>query len=191
MSDEFDVLEYWERRYHSGKHHGSGEGSRGRAAKRKANRVNRLINDHRVKSVIDFGCGDGIVIKKLRVARYLGLEVSQTALDQCASRVRRRKGWTYRLYDGFDPGELPQADLVLSLDVIFHQIDDELYRRHMELLFSSAPLVCIHSTNVNRVGNPHVKHRAFVHDVPEGWQVIERPRKPSWNRPAFWIFKKG
>ena len=179
------VIEYWESRYLSGRR-GSGEGSRGAAARRKAAFVNRLTDRYRVNRIIDWGCGDGEVARRLKVRRYVGLDVSAAALDICRGRVSLpRTTWLH--FDGIRAPKLPPAGLALSLDVLFHLTDDVLYRRHLGLLFGSAPLVCIHSSNSDEAGEAHVLHREFLPDVPRGWRCVhEGPDRAI----GFWVFER-
>jgi SAM-dependent methyltransferase len=186
--NDFDVLEYWENRYQAGR--GSGPGSRRRAARLKGNFVNTLIEREGVHSVIDWGCGDGRVASRLRVERYLGLDVSPEALRLCEEACREHDGWEFLLYDGFTPPELPQADLALSLDVIFHLVDDAMYHRHLELVFGSAPLVLIQSSNKDERGRAHVLHRRFIYDMPTGWSLMNGGLEESDGEIGMWLFRK-
>ncbi len=182
----FDVVRYWEGRYVHGKR-GSGLGSRGEAKKRKATFVNALVAARNVDTVVDWGCGDGIVAALIDAPHYIGLDVSPSAIALCRERADA-PGRTWLTYDGFAAPALPPADLALSLDVIFHLIDDALYRRHLELLFGSAPLVCIHSSNRDEAGEVvHMREREFLPDVPPGWRCIHEG--PS-DAIGFWVFER-
>lgn len=176
---------YWETRYREGG--GSGKGSRGRQANRKAAYVNRLIRQRNVRSLVDWGCGDGRVARNLHVASYTGIEVSQSALDLCRS-VADAPGRSWVLYDGKTPPAVGRADLALSLDVIFHLTDDEMYHRYLDLLFGSAPLVCIHSSNRDEAGREHVLHRKFSLDVPSNWRVLRKPANEE--EIGFWLLRR-
>lgn len=181
-----NVVEYWDGRYTAGKR-GSGEGSRGAAARRKAAFVNRLTDRYRVNRIIDWGCGDGEIAARLKVRRYVGLDVSAAALALCRQSVLLpRCSWI--LINGTRyPEGLPPAGLALSLDVIFHLTDQRLYRAHLRHLFRSAPLVCIHSSNFDEAGGAHVLHREFLPDVPRGWRCVhEGPDRAI----GFWVFER-
>jgi SAM-dependent methyltransferase len=181
------VVDYWQNRYIEGKR-GSGPGSRGEEAKRKATFINGLIEKYRVRRIIDWGCGDGTVAGMLRSRRYVGLDVSEAALALCRGGINLpRRSWIH--FDGLTAPELPPGDLALSLDVIFHLTDDKLYRRHLDFVFGSAPLVCVHSSNRAEAGEWHVLHREFVRDVPDGWQTIHRPADE--RDIDFWVFKRA
>lgn len=180
------VAEYWENRYRKGR--GSGRGSRGRNANRKAAYINRLIKKHRVRSVIDWGCGDGRVASRIVCQRYFGLDVSEKAVE-LARAACERPGWSWEVFNpqvGPVPAPL-HADLALSLDVIFHLTEDDLYGKHLELLFSSAPLVCIASSNKDERGFEHVLHREFAKDIPQGWEILEHPETTDIG---FWVLRR-
>jgi SAM-dependent methyltransferase len=179
------IAQYWETRYRRGE--GSGSASRGRKANRKAGFVNKLIARERVRSVVDWGCGDGRVAMNFAARRYIGLEVSAAALSICRNRIRRAR-WQWRL---FSEDEFPhvRADLALSLDVLFHLTDDEVYRRYLAALFASAPLVCIHASNRDEAGRSHVLHREFLADVPAAWVIVQRPANECGI--GFWVFRQG
>jgi len=181
------VSDYWEERYLAGKR-GSGPGSRGEAAERKAAFVNALIAEHEVNRVIDWGCGDGEIARRLVCRRYVGLDVSPAAIALCQEIVELpRRTWI--AFDGWRRPQMPEAQLSLSLDVIFHLTEERLYRRHLRLVFGAAPLVCIHSSNRNEEGESHVLHREFVPDVPKGWEVLHRP--DDEREIGFWVFRRA
>ncbi len=180
------VIDYWERRYREGKRC-SGAGSRGEAAERKAAFVNALIEEHHVNRVVDWGCGDGEIARLLTCRRYIGLDVSPAAIALCEEHVQLpRRAW--RVIDGWKAPELPPAQLALSLDVIFHLIEERYYRRHLRLVFGSAPLVCIHSSNRDEGGESHVLHRKFLPDVPKSWEILHRPEDE--REIGFWVFRR-
>ncbi len=56
---------YWEQRYAVGGN--SGVGSYGKFANFKAEVINKFVREHKIKSVIEFGCGDG---NQLKLANY-------------------------------------------------------------------------------------------------------------------------
>ncbi|HVZ33768.1 MAG TPA: class I SAM-dependent methyltransferase, partial [Polyangiaceae bacterium] len=76
--------EYWERRY--GLRMTSGPGSYGALAAFKAEILNGFVRQHRIESVLELGCGDGNQLALAEYPRYLGLDVSKTAIDLCVQR---------------------------------------------------------------------------------------------------------
>ena len=71
----------------------------------------------------------------------------------------------------------------MSLDVIYHLVEDDVFDRHMSLLFELArKYVCIYSSNEEIADEwPHVRHRAFSDWVAEnrpGWQLMDTVKNP-------------
>jgi len=136
----FSSAEYWEERYQKGGT--SGYGSYGRLAEYKAKIINRFIEDEGVESVIEFGCGDGRQLSMLRVKTYVGVDVSSTVVKQCKRKFQADNSKTFCTSEEFSKS--PQsADLTLSLDVIFHLIEDVVFEAYMKELFQSARRYCI------------------------------------------------
>ena len=77
---------YWEGRYAGGGT--SGAGSYGALAEFKAELLNAFVKDKSVKSVIEFGCGDGHQLSLASYPKYIGLDVSKTAIELCTERFR-------------------------------------------------------------------------------------------------------
>src|SRR5260370_32793049 len=79
-----DSAHFWERNYARGAT--SGSGSYGAAAEAKAGFLNTLVRDRGVRSVVEFGCGDGNQLSLAQYPRYVGLDVSRTAIGLCQRR---------------------------------------------------------------------------------------------------------
>lgn len=72
------------------------------------------------------------------------------------------------------------ADAVLSLDVIYHLVEDDVFQAHMEMLFDAARhFVIIYSSNENQdpaLSYTYIRHRNFLRWVEEnanGWKLEE------------------
>jgi hypothetical protein len=183
----FNVGRYWDRRYRGGGT--SGVGSEDEAAQLKTAYINDLIKTHGVRSIVDWGFGDGIVAAGFEVTEYTGLEISLVALRVAREAIEYRPRWSWILYDGYYPPPI-HGDLALSLDVIFHLVEDAMYERHMANVFASAPLVCIASSNRDEEGAPHVRHRRFTNDLPRGWDVVEKPPAAQEGDIGMWVFEQ-
>lgn len=178
--------QYWERRYASGGN--SGKGSYGDLAAFKAAYLNRFVTEHHIETVIEFGCGDGAQLALAQYPRYLGFDVSDTALAWCRSKFVDDPGKTFRRAADY-AGE--QADLVLSLDVIFHLIEDQIFELYMRRLFFAAErFVIAYSSDFDQPADRkacHVRHRRFsawvARHAPE-FEQIERLENPFRQRPA-------
>jgi hypothetical protein len=63
------------------------------------------------------------------------------------------------------------ADLSLSLDVIYHLVEDRVFHAHMEQLFAAGrKFVVIYASNFDRHDARHVRHRKFTK-----WVEANRP----------------
>lgn len=174
---------FWEHRYSEGGT--SGPGSYGALCEFKSTATNEILLDHAVSSVIDFGCGDGNQIRGLSGVDYLGIDVSQDAVDRCHSLYADDKRKRFIVADRYAN---ETAELALSIDVIFHLVEDDVFEQYMNRLFESAErLVLIYSSNfdqlcLNPFASPvHVRHRAFsqwiTQNAPE-WKLEKKISNP-------------
>jgi SAM-dependent methyltransferase len=183
-SSSFSSRTYWETRYAGGGN--SGAGSYGVLANYKSAFLNRFFSQRDVKSVVDFGSGDGNQLAVLRIAAYTGVDVSETAIELCKAQFEGRKGWQFVHDDGSQDLQFT-ADVGLSLDVIYHLVEDDVFERYMRRLFKSAGrYVVVYSTDFNEWAEaPHVRHRsvtAWTARNIKGWDVIARPQNPYFFR---------
>jgi|SRR5579859_62804 len=172
--------EYWEKRYSTGGD--SGAGSYGKFAELKAEVINEFVVKHKIQSVIEFGCGDGNQLGLAHYPTYLGFDPSPTAVSRCRERHGQDLNKEFRLLSEYR-GET--ADLGLSLDVVYHLIEDAAFESHMTALFgSSGRYVIIYSSDSddNRgYEGTHVRHRRFSRwietNLPEWREVCRIPNK--------------
>lgn len=160
---------YWENRYQTGGN--SGAGSTDRLALFKAETINRIIKQYPIHNAIEFGCGDGRQLSLFNIPEYTGLDVSPTAIARCTALFADDHSKKFLLMK--DAGR-STADLTLSLDVIYHLVEDEVFEAYMRQLFDSAEqYVLIYSSNTdkNKGMAPHVKNRLFTH-----WIQHHRPQ---------------
>ncbi|OOG45415.1 class I SAM-dependent methyltransferase [Rhodanobacter sp. C01] len=163
--------DYWRKRYQLGGD--SGTGSAGAAATYKAAVLNEFVARESVTSVVEFGCGDGRQLALARYPAYLGLDISADAVEQCRARFKDDASKRFAILDD----SATKADLALSLDVIFHLVEDEVYEAHLRRLFDAANrFVIIYSSN--SAGNArtfrHVRHRVVSTDVTALFPGFER-----------------
>lgn len=169
---------YWERRYRKGGT--SGSGSDGRLAKFKAEFLNSFVVENKITSVVEFGCGDGLQLSLAKYPKYLGLDVSASAIEQCRRKFARDNTKTFALVGGTDPGV---HDLALSLDVIFHLVEEGVFELYMDSLFkASRAFVIIYSSDSDEwAPEPHVKHRKFSRWIEANrpnWKLRETAPNP-------------
>lgn len=190
--------DYWERRYRAGLT--SGSGSYGALAEYKAGFLNEFVAAHAIRTVMEFGCGDGNQLSLARYPQYLGLDVSRSAIAACAGRFSGDPGKSFLWYDpahAFDADRFLRAELTLSLDVIYHLLEDDVYRAYLRSLFRSADrYVVVYSSDRDETsGSPHVRHHRFTADVarlyPEFRLVrhVENPHR-SETFADFFVFER-
>jgi SAM-dependent methyltransferase len=174
VSRSFDDSEsYWKKRYELGGT--SGAGSYHALARFKAQVLNDFVREQDIRSVIEFGCGDGNQLLLAKYPEYFGLDVSPLAVNACRSLLASDESMRFALAGDYD-GET--ADLSLSLDVIYHLVEDDVYHAYMARLFDAGErFVIVYSSNTednSSVKHPHVRHRRFTEWVAEhrpGWRL--------------------
>jgi hypothetical protein len=189
--------EFWERRYARGGN--SGAGSYGPLGEGKANFLNSFVRDNNVKSVIEFGCGDGNQLSLADYPSYIGLDISPTALAVCLSIFKddtSKSFFPYHTKCFADRHGALSAELALSLDVIYHLVEDEVFESYMGHLFAAANRhVIIYSTNIAFSSSaPHVRHRKFTAWVdahcPQ-WSLVSTAAGPAETHPSASFFVYG
>jgi SAM-dependent methyltransferase len=169
-----DSASYWEKRYQKGRT--SGVGSYGRLAEFKAEVLNDFVERNGVQSVIEFGCGDGTQLALVKYPRYVGVDVAQASIAICEQRFAGDTTKSFYLTSKL-PADLGKFDLALSLDVVYHLVEDAVFDTYMRSLFAQAGrFVIIYSSNkVESSGVPHVRHRLFTKWIEEHgpqWQQL-------------------
>ena len=197
----FRIERYWDSRYKDGGN--SGSGSYGELATFKAEILNSFIKEKNVKNIIDLGCGDGNVLSLLQGYKsYLGVDVSEYIIKQCNRKFVTDRNKKFKIYEA-DLFRTHKADLVLSLDVIFHLVKNKDYFEYLENLFKlSTQYVIIYSSNQIGEDVNHVKERVFIKDVLDkypNWKLIKtvnnrfpyNPKLPDiTSRSNFYVFSK-
>lgn len=186
---------YWERRYARGGD--SGAGSSGVLAAYKAEVLNDFVRMNGIQSVVELGCGDGQQLLLAEYPAYTGLDIAASAVERCRDLFANDGTKKFIPYDPvhFEPADF-QADLAISLEVIFHLTEENLYRLYMRHLFALSRrwVVIFSSDEVDTTGGifPHFRPRAFSRDVPEGWVLRERISNPHRKRSVsdFFVFER-
>ena len=191
---------YWIDRYKKGGH--SGPGSYNKLAEFKAEIINEFVKTNEIKSIIEYGCGDGNQLKLADYPNYLGFDVSRDVISTCKYLFNSDHTKRFKLMGEYD-GE--HAELTLSLDVIYHLVEDDVFDKYMRILFDSSDrFVIIYSSNKClkfSLEVPHIKHRKFTEWINEnlfGWELIcHIPNKYPYRGDItigsfseFYIFKK-
>jgi hypothetical protein len=172
-----DSREYWINRYKS--FLGAGvnfDPPKDKVFQYKIDVVNQVLTDYNINSVIEFGCGLGWIADSVEM-EYSGVDVSPEAIYMCKRDLGNRKNLRFGLY----PDALKKMDpkeATMSLDVIYHLLEDKVYEEYMNNLFGYATkLVIVHSSNTTEQyegGAKHVMHRKFsdyVNDNLTDWKL--------------------
>ncbi len=196
--------DYWEARYAQGGN--SGWGSYGPLSEFKAEVLNHFIEHRAIQSVVELGCGDGNQLSLLRCSNYTGLDISSKAMELCQTRFLGDSTRRFVLYrPSITEMDALRSDLALSLDVIYHLVEDTAFRRYMTDLFRVATrYVIIYSDNVDRPGESvHIRHRKFsawIESNCPNWKLLEHIPNPYPYNPDkdsgkgtswadFWIYE--
>jgi len=176
---DFKSGNYWESRYKQGGN--SGSGSYNHLSEFKAEVINKLIEEKQFSSVIEFGCGDGNQLSLLKPDNYIGLDVSATVIKQCRKKFAGDASKSFFLYNHecfVDKAGIFRRDASMSIDVLFHLVEQEVYETYLEHLFSSASkMVIIYAADLDiPQRTSHELFRKFTKDIERkftGWQLKE------------------
>lgn len=191
---------YWINRYRMGEN--SGNGSYGLLAEYKANIINDFVKTNEINTIIEFGCGDGHQLTLAKYPHYLGYDISPDAIILCKKLFANDP---YKSFDIMDKYNNETAELSLSLDVLYHLCEDDVFQTYMNTLFrSSSKYVIIYSTDYEEKIRltPHVKHRHFTKWVNENltkWTLIshlsnihsEEKSAKDRSKADFFIYKSN
>lgn len=193
---------YWNERYRRGGASGSGSSGRLRTFKQKI--LNAFVAEHNIRSVIEFGCGDGSQLELASYPRYVGLDVSPEAVRRCIQSYARDQTKSFFVYDTLafhDPLRVVSAELTLSLDVLYHLVEQQIFERYLTHLFAAADrFVVIYASDFDQAQHYHERHRAFTDWVVRhqpGWRLVRRvpnafpydPQQPGeTSRSDFYIY---
>ena len=192
---------YWEHRYEQVDN--SGSGSYNHLARFKADILNKFVEEHGIIDVLEWGCGDGNQLSLAKYPRYIGIDVSKTAVNMCCQKYMGDDTKQFIWCGENEFHNTYKAELVLSLDVVYHLVEDDVYDIYMKRLFdSSTKYVCIYSSNYEKQIAPHVRCRKFTDYLKKnikGWRLIQTIKNPypykeddpnntSWS--DFYFFQK-
>ena len=152
--------DYWEKRYAEGGN--SGAGSYNKYAEFKASIINNFVKINNVNTVIEWGSGDCNQLSLSNYKNYIGYDVSQTAIEVCKKKFYNDTTKTF-IYLKENFTNIRKADLSISLDVIYHLFENNVFDLYMRNLFNSSDkYIIIYSTNFEERRENHIKHRKFT-----------------------------
>jgi hypothetical protein len=179
--------QYWTERYDHGRD--SGAGSYGRLAKYKASVLNDFVGSKKISLVVELGCGDGAQLTLSKYPRYIGLDISENAIKRCKKLFSDDLSKSFFMMKNNSPDV--RADLSISLDVIYHLVENDVFDEYMKKLFNySNKYVIIYSSNHDEYeGDLHVRHRCFskwIENNEPAWKLIriEKNKYPFQKNQA-------
>ena len=184
---KFSSKTFWEDRYASGGT--SGNGSYGNSATHKASIVNDIIDRYKIKSINDYGHGDGNQLELINPKiEYTGYDVSKTARNRC---IHKFKDHTAKRFISRET-MFKKADLGLSLDVLYHLVEESIFKSYLNKLFSKCKYVLIYAQDINEEGSKHCKSREFTPYIKETfpeYKLIETINGYH-SKVKFYLYKK-
>lgn len=189
---------YWKRRYFYGGN--SGKGSYGDEAIYKAKILNEFVREYKIKSLVEFGCGDGNNALLYRVKKYYGFDISADAINSCKKLFASNVDFEFfeidgQLEKGIDivkKNTNSYNNLCISFDVIFHLVEDIYYNEYLDNLDKvQSKFLLVYSSNFNQKTNqPHVLHRNYSVDLENrNWKIIQKLAGAT-NQKEFILFQR-
>jgi hypothetical protein len=165
--------------------------------------LNDFVARNGIRSVIEFGVGDGAQLRLAEYPSYIGVDVSETVVE--ATRTKFAADRSIEIMHTSELSGQERAGLSLSLDVIYHLVEDETFDVYMRQLFAAATrYVIVYGSDFDSDWrNPHVRHRKFTRwvefnetDFALSETIVNRypysakdPRNTSFAN--FYIFSKS
>jgi SAM-dependent methyltransferase len=181
--------QYWEDTYAAGGF--SGPCDNRVATEFKSSFLNSFVQDHSITSVIEWGSGDGELLRHIRYRSYIGVDVSRSVVERCRRDYVHDVTKRFFALDEIRMDTNCCAELALSLDVIYHLVEDLVYHAYMVNLFASATrFVVISAWDVGTdqpVTGGHVRHRAFGKWVVQhagNWKLVQVVENHKPIRPG-------
>ncbi|WP_282154912.1 methyltransferase domain-containing protein [Cytobacillus gottheilii] len=193
----FQYKDWWEANYAEGGT--SGLGSYGELAEFKADVVNTFIEEHKIQSVIEFGCGDGNQLQYMNYPVYQGFDISESAVNMCKDKFKDDETKSFIHYNPeFFDAKSVSADLVVCLDVLYHIIDEEDFQRTLTHIFNcSNSYVILYTRITNEIEEeiaPTIKDRDILKRLEafEEFTVIGviKQKYPSLSSADFILLEK-
>jgi hypothetical protein len=191
--------QYWQDRYKFGGT--SGKGSRGKLAVEKAALVNALCQTYNIGTIVEFGSGDGVCASMFDTGRYIGFDISDVAIEFAKDRCPDRNKHRFFNYSKLSADEinatvlqnrLPGSVMSLSMDVIFHLVEDDVFYKYIDTLCKApSDYIVVRSSDIDGCPHAHYRDRAYSQILIEkyGLKLIEWHRLPADGEHSAYSFK--
>lgn len=178
-----DSHRFWARRYAEDPELGSGVGSEGEWKARKLDLLGQILRRHRIRRVVDLGCGDMKVLQDLpglRELDYVGVDFSEQVVNRNRACF---PGLTFIQADlsSVETLDLEAPDLIICFDVLFHIQDDDTYKALCSYMFNSGARALAFTCAVGRTDANGVNlwYRDFWRDGEElGFAYVRKVERP-------------
>ena len=137
--------------------------------------------DRAYESVLELGCGDGNQLRLAEYPNYVGADGSKTAIELCQKRFADDRTKEFVVAGA---GKVPTCELGISLDVIYHLVEDDVFENYMDMLVRhSTRSVILYSSDLDWFAPelPDARHIKRHHvcrwmDAQKNWQFVSRTR---------------
>ena len=164
---EINSSTFWEKHYQNNGI--SGTGSYNRLAAFKADFINKWLEEHQIRTVIELGCGDGNQLSMIHYQSYTGVDVSETIIKKNKDKFANDEGKAFYVRYPKESYMNKKYEVSISMDVIFHLLEENVYEEYMKDLFEcSEKYVIIYSSNHEEYTKwPEYRHRKFIRYIQE------------------------
>ena len=176
-TESLDSGAFWNAQYSKGGN--SGTGSYKHLAQFKSDTVNAFLMQNNIVTVLEIGCGDGNQLQQIQYIEYVGVDVSPIIIEK--NREKFKEDGAKRFYCTLterDQYVNRTYNLTISMDVIFHLLEDDVFHQYLDDLFTlSEKFVVIYSSNHEEYTCwPEYRHRNFTGYVQQhypDWKLIQ------------------
>lgn len=140
MTNLLSNPEYWNQRYEGQGAEGSGKGSAGKFVDQKADFIRSQMRQYGMKSVFDYGCGNGRVLSSLEGNR-LGYDFSPSVVASLQSAQNETLSFTSDS-QAASPDNMKRFDTILCLEVLLHNTA-EVRKQIMDAISEAYPRLFI------------------------------------------------
>ena len=107
---------YWEKRYSLGGN--SGQGSYGKSAEFKSEILNKFVRENCISSVTEYGCGDGNQLTYAEYPQYIGLDISEQAVELSSELFSEDSSKNFFVYDpnDFEMGKRNNLEIITIIN---------------------------------------------------------------------------
>lgn len=159
----FDYKSYWNQRYIDWGN--SWKWSYGKNAIFKADFINNFIKENNIKTVLEVWVWDGNNLSLYEIENYLGLDISQKAIDICKEKFKLDDSKWFRIMDYTKP--LKRVDLILCLDVLFHILNKKEWIKTIKYCIDNSKYTIFYSFPKWTAKAPHLNDYNFEEYLEE------------------------